>query len=159
VLWVANLPGRVDGRQKRSMVSPQLDGRRTLYASKENAHSAVEEAGATFLVGVGQAGPQKRVGSKSRLISAAGTRRYLAILVRLAVWAAVAAAVAVAVVALRPLWKFAPECATASEVREVDSSSVIAGGVTAASLPAEIRNFRRSSVSCCSRSSMTASEP
>lgn len=41
--------------------------------------------------------------------------------------------------ALRP-----PECAIAVDVNDVDKSRVIAGGVTAANLPHDFKNFRRS---------------
>src|SRR4030095_316581 len=39
-----------------------------------------------------------------------------------------------------------PEAATASELSDVDRSIVMAGGVTAANLPQEARNLRRSSL-------------
>ena len=54
----------------------------------------------------------------------------------------------------RCYWPFAPERAMASDVSEVDNNNVIAGGVTAANLPADFRKLRRSSTSRCSRSSM-----
>ena len=41
----------------------------------------------------------------------------------------------------------APDPAIAVDVSEVERSKVIAGGVTAANLPHEIRNLRRSSIS------------
>jgi hypothetical protein len=42
----------------------------------------------------------------------------------------------------------------AVEFKEVDNSSVIAGGVTTANFPQEARNFRRSAAAAASPSSM-----
>jgi hypothetical protein len=42
----------------------------------------------------------------------------------------------------------------AVEFKEVDNSSVIAGGVTTANFPQEARNFRRSAAAAASASSM-----